>query len=85
MSDPGSAGQDDPIREGSSPALDRQILVPDASVGVKWFVQEPDAESAARLLDSQWDLYTPSYYNGVHGGPLDHLVLWVTDDLALPN
>jgi hypothetical protein len=20
-------------------------------------------------------------YNGVHGGPLDHLVLWVTDPL----
>jgi predicted nucleic acid-binding protein len=146
-----------------SPSLVRQILVPDAGVGVKWFVPEPDAGDAARLLDVRFELHTPSYffteaasvlqrkvavdrtlsetegleafrllrvvpitihpteglledafrhavryrrpvydslylvlaaalggrvvtadrrlYNGVHGGPLDHLVLWVADPL----
>jgi predicted nucleic acid-binding protein len=149
--------------ESFSPPLVRQILVPDAGVGVKWFVPEPDAADAARLLDARFELHTPSYffteaasvlqrkvaidrtlsepegldafrllrtvpitihpteglledafrhgvryrrpvfdslylvlaaalgarvvtadrrlYNGVHGGPLDHLVLWVTDPL----
>ena len=138
-------------------------MVPDACVGVKWFVPEPDAESAARLLDARFELHTPSYfyteaasalqrkvaldrtlselegletlrllqtvpmtnhatdllleqafshgihyrrpvydslymvlalslggcvvtadrrlYDGVHGGPLDHLVMWVTDPI----
>jgi predicted nucleic acid-binding protein len=146
-----------------NPPLVRQILVPDASVGVKWFVPEPDAENAAMLLDARFELHTPSYffteaasalqrkvavdrtlleaegldsfrllrtvpmtihatdallddafrhgiryrrpvydslylvlaialggrvvtadrrfYNGVHGGPLDRFVLWVTDPL----
>ncbi len=149
---------------GSTPqALVRQILVPDAGVGVKWFVPEPDAGDAARLLEARFELHAPSYffteaasvlqrkvavdgtlseaeglaifqllrkvpitvhaterlledafrhgvryrrsvydslylvlaaalggrvvtadrqlYNGVHGGPLDHLVCWVTDPL----
>jgi predicted nucleic acid-binding protein len=139
------------------------ILVPDACVGVKWFVPEPNSIEASRLLDARFELHTPSYffteaasvlqrkvavdrtlseaegldafqrlqtvpmtihaaeglledafrhgvrfrrpvydslylvlaaalgarvvtadrrfYNGVHGGPLDHLVLWVTDPL----
>jgi predicted nucleic acid-binding protein len=130
---------------------------------VKWFVPEPDADDAARLLDARFELHTPSYffteaasvlqrkdavdrtlsepevldafrllrtvpitnhateglledafrhgvryrrpvydslylvlpvalggrvvtadrrlYNGVHGGPRDHLVIWVTDPL----
>jgi predicted nucleic acid-binding protein len=147
----------------SPPPQSRQILVPDAGVGVKWFVPEPDADDAARLLDSRFELHIPSYfftetasalqrkvavdrtlseaegleafqllraipmsihateglledafhhgvryrrpvydslylvlaaalggrvvtadrrlYNGVRGGPLDHLVLWVTDPL----
>jgi predicted nucleic acid-binding protein len=147
----------------TSPPLVRQILVPDAGLGVKWFVPEPDADNAARLLDSRFELHIPSYffteaasvlqrkvavdrtlsevegldafqllrtfpltihateglledafrhgvryrrpvsdslylvlavalggrvitadrrlYNGVHGGPLDHVVLWVTDPL----
>ncbi len=147
----------------TSPPLVRQILVPDAGLGVKWFVPEPDADNAARLLDARFELHTPSYffteaasvlqrkvavdrtlsdaegldafqllrtvpmtihateglledafrhdvryrrpvydslymvlavalggrvvtadrrlYNGVHGGPLDHVVLWVTDPL----
>jgi predicted nucleic acid-binding protein len=40
----------------------RQVLVPDACVGVKWFVPEPDAENALRLLDSRFELHTPSYF-----------------------
>ena len=149
--------------ESNPPAAVRQILVPDAGVGVKWFVPETDADDAARLLDGRFELHTPSYffteaasalqrkvavdrtlsetegldafrllrtvpmtihateglledafrhgvryrrpvydslylvlamalggrvvtadrrfYNGVHGGPLDRLVLWVTDPL----
>ena len=137
--------------------------MPDAGVGVKWFVPEPDAGEAARLLNARFELHTPSYffteaasvlqrkvaidrslsesegleafrliriipitvhpterlledafrhavryrrpvydslylvlaaaiggrvvtadrrlYNGVHGGPLDHLVVWVADPL----
>jgi len=43
-------------------ALVRQILVPDAGLGVKWFVPEPDSESAARLLDTRFELHTPSYF-----------------------
>jgi len=148
----------------TSPPLVRQILVPDAGLGVKWFVPEPDADNAARLLDARFELHTPSCFfteaasvlqrkvavdrtlseaegldafqllrtvpmtihateelledafrhgvryrrpvydsllymvlavalggrvvtadrrlcNGVHGGPLDHVVLWVTDPL----
>jgi hypothetical protein len=36
--------------EESTPPQVRQILVPDAGVGVKWFMPEPDADDAARLL-----------------------------------
>ena len=158
-------GKDPRAEQGgtTSPATVRQILVPDAGVGVKWFVPEPDAGEAARLLDARFELHTPSYffteaasvlerkvavdrtlaetegleafrlirtvpitvhpterlledafrhgvryrrpvydslylvlaaalggrvvtadrrlYNGVHGGPLDHLVVWVADPL----
>jgi predicted nucleic acid-binding protein len=141
----------------------RLIIVPDASLGVKWYVPESDSDAAARLLDRRFELHAPSYffteaasvlqrkvavdrtlselegldvfrllqtvpmtvdpteailedafrhgvryrrplydslylvlaaamggrlvtgdrrlYNGIHGGPLDHLVLWVTDPL----
>jgi predicted nucleic acid-binding protein len=151
------------VPSGSTPAPAGLILIPDASVGVKWCVPEPDSGSAARLRDPRYDLHVPSYffteaasalqrkvavdrtlseaeglaalqllrmipmtvyategllesayrhgvryrrpvydsfylvlamslggrvvtadrrlYNGVHGGPLDHLVLWVTDPL----
>jgi predicted nucleic acid-binding protein len=149
------------VPEESPPAS--PILVPDACVGVKWFVPEPNSREAARLLDTRFELHVPSYffteaasvlqrkvavdltlseadgldafhqlrtipmtihateglledafrqgvryrrpvddslylvladalggrvvtadrrfYNGAHGGPLDHLVLWVTDPL----
>jgi predicted nucleic acid-binding protein len=40
----------------------RTILVPDAGIGVKWFVPEPDADDAARLLDHRFELHTPSYF-----------------------
>lgn len=140
-----------------------RIFIPDACVGVKWYVPESDSQAAARLLDPQFALHVPDYffteaasvlqrkvavegtlsesdardvyrllrtvpmtvhateglledairhgirhrrpvydslylvlaesrggrvvtadgrlYRGVHGGPLDHLVLWVTDPL----
>lgn len=141
----------------------RRIVVPDACVGVKWYVPEVDSSEAARLLDPQIELHVPAWfyveaasvfqrkvavdrtlseaegfdafqllrtvpmivhttealledalrhgmryrrpvydglylvlaeavsgrmmtgdrrlYNGVHAGPLDHLVMWVTDPL----
>jgi predicted nucleic acid-binding protein len=151
------------VPEESAPSPVRRILIPDASVGVKWYVPEPNSIEAVRLLDPPFELHVPSYffteaasvlqrkvavdrtlseadgldvfqllravpmtihateglledafrhgvryrrpvydslylvlaaavggrvvtgdrrlYNGVHGGPLDHLVLWVTDAL----
>jgi predicted nucleic acid-binding protein len=36
--------------------------VPDAGVGVKWFVPEPDADDAVRLLDPRFELHTPAYF-----------------------
>ena len=147
----------------SVPPTTRQVLIPDACVGVKWYVAEPESSEAARLLDSRFELHVPTYffteaasvlqrkvavdrslsesegldafqllqtipmtvhaterlledafrhgvryrrpvydslylvlatavggrvitadrrlYNGVHGGPLDHLVIWVSDPL----
>jgi predicted nucleic acid-binding protein len=158
---PGFDPQDPPGSSTLSPT--RQILIPDACVGVKWYVSEPESSKAARLLDPRFDLHIPSYffteaasvlqrkvavertlleaeglnafqllqtvpmtvhatesllehafrhgvryrrlvcdslylvlaaalggrvvtadrrlYDGVHGGPLDHLVLWVSDPL----
>jgi len=40
----------------------RQILVPDACVGVKWCVPELDSDGAARLLDARFELHSPSYF-----------------------
>ena len=52
-----------PDEEGEStePPL-RPILVPDAGVAVKWFVSEPDADEAVRLLDARFELHVPSYF-----------------------
>ena len=38
------------------------ILIPDASVGVKWYVPETDSEAASRLLDPRFTLHVPSYF-----------------------
>jgi len=38
------------------------VLVPDASIGVKWFVPEPNSEAAARLLDARFFLHVPGYF-----------------------
>ncbi len=162
MSDrPFANGED--ATEGSVLPSAARILVPDAGVGVKWYVLEPHSHDATRLLDPRFELHVPAYffteaasvlqrkvavertrteaegleafrsiqavpmtihpterlleeafrlgvryrrpvydslylvlaealggqvvtadrrlYNGVHGGPLDHLVLWVEDPL----
>ena len=162
MNDPPSL---DPqaLSDPSTSVAVRQILIPDASVGVKWYVSEPDSDGAVRLLAPEFELHIPTYffteaasvlqrkvaiertlseaegldafrllqtvpmtihatetlledafrhgvryrrpvydslylmlaaavegrvvtadrrlYNGVHGGPLDRLVVWVTDPL----
>ena len=151
-------------RDGAYLPPASRILIPDAGVGVKWYVEEADSEGAERLLDPGIERHVPScffteaasvlqrkvavermlteaegleafrllrtvpltiysteslledafrlgvryrhpvydslylalaeaiggrvvtadrrLYNGVHGGPLDHLVLWVTDPLG---
>jgi predicted nucleic acid-binding protein len=156
-----SNGEETP--EAATPPSPRRILVPDAGVGVQWYVREDHSHDAKHLLDPRFDRHVPSYffteaasvlqrkvavertlteadgleafrllgtvpmiihpterlledafrlgvrygrpvydslylvlaealggrvvtadrrlYNGVHGGPLDHLVLWVTDPL----
>jgi predicted nucleic acid-binding protein len=45
-----------------SAASPSRILVPDASVGIKWYVPEPDAEAAARLFDPRFALHVPAYF-----------------------
>jgi predicted nucleic acid-binding protein len=37
-------------------------LIPDASVGVKWYVPESSSSEAARLLDLRFDLHIPTYF-----------------------
>jgi predicted nucleic acid-binding protein len=62
VTDPPAPGPDDEPDAPTPPSAARTILVPDAGVGVKWFVPEPDAEDAARLLDLRFELHTPSYF-----------------------
>ncbi len=57
----GSDPEGQPDESSSSPPI-RQILVPDAGVGVKWFVPEPDSDTAARLLETRFELRSPSYF-----------------------
>jgi predicted nucleic acid-binding protein len=46
----------------SAPLPVKPILVPDAGVGVKWFVPESEADNATRLLDARFELHVPSYF-----------------------
>src|SRR5262249_29141686 len=57
---PFSDPQDEPGEPNPPPA--RQVFVPDACVGVKWYVPEPDSDEAARLLDPRFELHVPSYF-----------------------
>jgi predicted nucleic acid-binding protein len=50
------------LSDPSTSAALRQILIPDASVGVKWYVSEPDSDSAARLLAPEFELHIPTYF-----------------------
>jgi predicted nucleic acid-binding protein len=47
---------------GPTPPQVPQILIPDASVGVKWYVPETDSEAATRLLDLGFALHVPAYF-----------------------
>jgi predicted nucleic acid-binding protein len=47
---------------GAAPPGGLQILIPDACVGVKWCVPEPDSQAAARLLDPRFALHVPDYF-----------------------
>jgi predicted nucleic acid-binding protein len=40
----------------------RQVLVPDACIGVKWYVPEPGSDGAVRLLDPRYELHVPTYF-----------------------
>jgi predicted nucleic acid-binding protein len=46
----------------SAPLSVKPVLVPDAGVGVKWFVPESEADNAARLLDARFELHVPSCF-----------------------
>ena len=50
------------LPEESTPPPACRILVPDACVGVKWFVPEPNSIEASRLLDPRFELHVPSYF-----------------------
>ncbi len=47
---------------GEASPAGSQVLIPDACVGVKWYVPEPDSQAAARLLDPRFDLHVPDYF-----------------------
>ncbi len=47
---------------GPAPSSGPQILIPDACVGLKWYVPEPDSQAAARLLDPRFALHVPDYF-----------------------
>ena len=61
MSDPQLAAHRGVSAESSRPPA-RPILVPDACVGVQWYVLESDSAAAARLLDLRVELHVPSYF-----------------------
>ncbi|MBV8076333.1 MAG: type II toxin-antitoxin system VapC family toxin [Planctomycetaceae bacterium] len=46
----------------SAPSALPQILVPDACMGVKWFVPETDAADARRLLAPRFSLHVPTSF-----------------------
>jgi hypothetical protein len=54
----------EPVESTAPPPPVRRILVHDARVGAKWFVPEPDADDAARLLEARFELHTGSTING---------------------
>ena len=56
MSGPGPPGA------SADPPRGPSILIPDASVGLKWYVPESDSEAAARLLDLRFALHVPAYF-----------------------
>ncbi len=47
---------------GSIPPSTGRILIPDAGVGVKWFVLEDHSHDAKRVLDPRFNLHVPSYF-----------------------
>ena len=50
------------VSKPAAPPRAPQILIPDASVGVKWYVPEADSEAATRLLDPRFALHVPAYF-----------------------
>jgi predicted nucleic acid-binding protein len=61
LSDPQPGVQPDP-RPAPPAAAPPVVLVPDAGVGVKWFVPQPDSATAARLLDARFEVHVPGYF-----------------------
>jgi len=45
-----------------SASLNPRIIVPDAGVGVKWFLTEAHNDDAKRLLTPRFELHIPSYF-----------------------
>ena len=59
---PGFRGVSKPADASTSSPTVPRILIPDASVGVKWYVPEADSGAATRLLDLRFALYVPAYF-----------------------
>jgi predicted nucleic acid-binding protein len=47
-----------------------RVAVVDTSVAAKWFLDEPNAPDALRLLDDRWELHAPDFLDL----ELDHLL-----------
>ena len=60
--------------EESTPPPVYRILIPDAGVGVKWFVPEPNSIEAARLLNPRFELHIPSDFFTKAAGVLQRKV-----------
>jgi predicted nucleic acid-binding protein len=58
----GPRAASEPGASAMGPAPGPQVLIPDACVGVKWYVPESDSAAASRLLDLRFALHVPDYF-----------------------
>lgn len=57
---PSSNPQDGP--EAAALSVPASIYIPDACVGVKWYLLEAHSAEARRLLDPRFELHVPTYF-----------------------
>jgi predicted nucleic acid-binding protein len=58
----GPRATSEPEASATGPAPRHRVLIPDACVGVKWYVPESDSAAASRLLDLRFALHVPDYF-----------------------